>query len=1238
MSKTEKLPIIPGYDVKRMIGQGGMAMVYLAEQRTLQRLVALKIMSPALSADDTFTSRFLKEGATAANLAHPKIIKVFDSGVHDNHYYIAMEYLSGGTLKDKLKTLSIPDALQILKDMTDALSYAHEHGVVHRDIKSQNILMYPDGTPILSDFGVAKALDGSTALTRSGMAIGSPGYMSPEQLRGLPIDGRTDIYALGILFYEMLMGELPYQATDQFAIAYKHIYDPIPELPAKLAIFKPLLDKTLAKDPADRVADAKELLALIERIEIAYYSTLTGDTKGLSSADLKRITLEHKKQPVDKPPRRRSYIMPTALILVVVLAGGGYYYYTLRTADTLSAATTQLLTEANAAKQAGDYQTSLNHIAKALALAPQSQQVIALHREVIALQSRQQQQQQRQAELEQVRQQAQTLYQQGQLQDSLAAIEKGLALAADDSSLLTLRDTIQTDLQRQQQQQTLATLQREAEQLRANGDFTQSLAKLDQALSLNPPEPELSTLRTARTQTQREFESVQAEQARQQQQQIIAAFQREAEQLRANGDFTQSLAKFDQALALNPPEPELSALRTARAQTQREMAAAQAEQARQQQQAIAALQREAEQLRANGDFPQSLAKFDQALALNPPEPELSALRTARARIQSEFEAAQAEQARQQQISQQLSLLKTQIADLRQKGELQASLARVKEGLDLRPDEPDLQALQQQLQSDIQAIRTRSEQLLSQAEQLRQGGQYADSLDTINQALALNPEGAELASLRELRTQVMRTQLQEQAERSRTIAALSTKAATERQQGQLRESLDSIDQALALAPDNAPLQTLRQQVDEQIQRAQGFLEQARQAEQTGELSTSLALIEQGLQVWPQASELLGLRDTVNAALQEREQRLAELMQQAQALSDAGDYQQSLDSIDEALALNPPEAAQNTLQTLREQVQQQQRQQAETELFLARAEQALKQNDYDLSLQLIDRGLALAPEHSGLIALQEQVKQAKFQAENPPEEPPVNPVEQQIAALLATAEQQLKAQRLTTPAGDAAFETYQEILALDPQNKAAREGLQTIADTYLRWAELDKNRQRYQASLNDISKGLSVMPEHSELLALRGQVADLKVRFEETQERLAREREERAAREAKARAEREAQERAARAATQTRPVTVTTPPPTNNTRPVVTTPVVTTPVATTTPNNSAKRAELQQKLQALRKDLSKIQQQRSVKSCDYYENTYGMNDTSVRQRGCHRLSDSMQDVKRTIAQLEKTLNSL
>ncbi|MCB1717810.1 MAG: serine/threonine protein kinase, partial [Candidatus Competibacteraceae bacterium] len=463
MSKTEKLPIIPGYDVKRMIGQGGMAMVYLAEQRTLQRLVALKIMSPALSADDTFTSRFLKEGATAANLAHPKIIKVFDSGVHDNHYYIAMEYLSGGTLKDKLKTLSIPDALQILKDMTDALSYAHEHGVVHRDIKSQNILMYPDGTPILSDFGVAKALDGSTALTRSGMAIGSPGYMSPEQLRGLPIDGRTDIYALGILFYEMLMGELPYQATDQFAIAYKHIYDPIPELPAKLAIFKPLLDKTLAKDPADRVADAKELLALIERIEIAYYSTLTGDTKGLSSADLKRITLEHKKQPVDKPPRRRSYIMPTALILVVVLAGGGYYYYTLRTADTLSAATTQLLTEANAAKQAGDYQTSLNHIAKALALAPQSQQVIALHREVIALQSRQQQQQQRQAELEQVRQQAQTLYQQGQLQDSLAAIEKGLALAADDSSLLTLRDTIQTDLQRQQQQQTLATLQREAE-------------------------------------------------------------------------------------------------------------------------------------------------------------------------------------------------------------------------------------------------------------------------------------------------------------------------------------------------------------------------------------------------------------------------------------------------------------------------------------------------------------------------------------------------------------------------------------------------------------------------------------------------------------------------------------------------------------------------------------------------------------------------------------------------------
>jgi len=274
----DEFPSIPGYSIIKLLGQGGMAHVYLAEQHALQRRVALKIISPTLAHDPEFSEQFRKESLTLGNLTHPKIIKVFDSNIHANCHYIAMEYLSGGTLRDKIKQgMDLPQSLQVLKDMLDALAYAHSQGLVHRDIKAQNILLYPDGTPVLSDFGIAKLLasDGATLSHTDGFSIGrstygSPAYMSPEQVRGQTVDNRADYYALGILFYEMLVGELPYQAADQFAVAIKQLNDPIPVLPSQWALFQPILDKTLAKDRHDRVANAQELLTLITRLEAAY--------------------------------------------------------------------------------------------------------------------------------------------------------------------------------------------------------------------------------------------------------------------------------------------------------------------------------------------------------------------------------------------------------------------------------------------------------------------------------------------------------------------------------------------------------------------------------------------------------------------------------------------------------------------------------------------------------------------------------------------------------------------------------------------------------------------------------------------------------------------------------------------------------------------------------------------------------------------------------------------------------
>ncbi len=254
-----------------------MASVYLATQESLDRDVALKVMLRSLASDDTFAQRFLREGPTVARLTHPNIVKVFDTGIHGDCYYMSMEYLSGGTLKQRLHRLSIEESLDIVKALGSALGYAHQQKIVHRDVKPQNVLFYESGSPVLSDFGIAKALASDAALTATGVYMGSASYMSPEQVRGETLDARSDLYALGVLFYEMLMGEPPYTGEDAFSIAYKHVTDPIPTLPPVLAAFQPVIDQLMAKRPQDRFVDAAALYQALKRAEIAYYVPTSPD-------------------------------------------------------------------------------------------------------------------------------------------------------------------------------------------------------------------------------------------------------------------------------------------------------------------------------------------------------------------------------------------------------------------------------------------------------------------------------------------------------------------------------------------------------------------------------------------------------------------------------------------------------------------------------------------------------------------------------------------------------------------------------------------------------------------------------------------------------------------------------------------------------------------------------------------------------------------------------------------------
>ena len=258
---------IPGYRVIRPLGRGGMATVYLAIQESVQREVALKAMSPTLLADDQFGERFVREARIAAKLRHPHVVQIYDVGRVGDHPYIAMEYLPGGAVIARNATPREPRfALRVIREIGGALGYAQKKGVVHRDIKPDNILLREDGAAVLTDFGIARASDNSR-MTRTGAIIGTPHYMSPEQARGLPLDGRADLYSLGIVFHELLLGRVPYQADDSLAVGIMHITAPLPRLPGELAHLQPILDRLLAKESEQRFQSGAELAAAIERIE-----------------------------------------------------------------------------------------------------------------------------------------------------------------------------------------------------------------------------------------------------------------------------------------------------------------------------------------------------------------------------------------------------------------------------------------------------------------------------------------------------------------------------------------------------------------------------------------------------------------------------------------------------------------------------------------------------------------------------------------------------------------------------------------------------------------------------------------------------------------------------------------------------------------------------------------------------------------------------------------------------------
>ncbi len=258
---------IPGYEIHEPLGVGGMATVYRARHINLDRDVAIKVMDPSLNNDPTFNERFKREARISAQLTHPHIVQVYDVDSLDGVNYLAMEYIGNGDLHDVIhEPLQMEKVYDVMLQITHALDYANSKGYVHRDIKPSNILIRDNGTYVLADFGIARATESNTQMTMTGSVIGTPSYMSPEQAQGLPLDGRSDLYSLAIVCYEMITKDLPYTSESSISTALKHLLDPIPELPPQLAQFQPFFNKALAKNRDERFQTGAEMAAALEQL------------------------------------------------------------------------------------------------------------------------------------------------------------------------------------------------------------------------------------------------------------------------------------------------------------------------------------------------------------------------------------------------------------------------------------------------------------------------------------------------------------------------------------------------------------------------------------------------------------------------------------------------------------------------------------------------------------------------------------------------------------------------------------------------------------------------------------------------------------------------------------------------------------------------------------------------------------------------------------------------------------
>ncbi len=337
------------YHVIEQLGQGGMASVYKAFDTTLERFVAIKIIRTDKkegTEQNEFLKRFQREAKALAQLDHPYILKVLDYGEQEGTPFLIMPFVMGGTLKEKMgHPMPYREAAALLAPVAQALDYAHQRKIIHRDVKPANILITESNSPLLSDFGIAKILESkdSTQLTATGVGIGTPDYMAPEQWMG-KADPRTDIYSLGIIFFQMVTGRLPFSADTPAAVLIKHMQDPLPRpgslVPDLPEAVEQVIFKALSKEPENRFQDMKAFADALGKLALGDQGSLTAVSRGMASAMANATVVSMHRPlvhaPVVVPVTKKkmagwkigliAVAIVAVVVFVIVLLAGGFYF------------------------------------------------------------------------------------------------------------------------------------------------------------------------------------------------------------------------------------------------------------------------------------------------------------------------------------------------------------------------------------------------------------------------------------------------------------------------------------------------------------------------------------------------------------------------------------------------------------------------------------------------------------------------------------------------------------------------------------------------------------------------------------------------------------------------------------------------------------------------------------------------------------------------------------------------